>query len=381
MELRQVSLTTLNAAALAPLMQIRPDVILVFAAPRFFTEPGLAETLASAFPKARRIGASTAGEISGHGVDEDSLVVTAVRFERITTRIATTDLIDLEDCHAAGRRLGEGLAAPDLRGVILLSQGVGVNGSKLIDGAVSALGPTIPLTGGLAGDNGTFSKTWTLLDERISGTMLVALGLYGDAVDFAHGSFGGWQSFGPARRATRADGNVLYELDGTPALEIYKRYLGEHARDLPASGLLFPFAVLSDERQETGLIRTLLAVNEDDGSLVLAGDIPENAFLRLMHASTEALVDGAELAAVAARRMVESDTPSLGLLISCVGRKLAMGDRVEEEIEAVGSVFGPGCTLAGFYSNGEISPFLDSTECKLHNETMTVTYITEKTIG
>jgi hypothetical protein len=203
------------------------------------------------------------------------------------------------------------------------------------------------------------------------------VGLYGDALAFSHGSFGGWSPFGPARKVTRSDNNVLFELDGEPALEVYKRYLGEHAKGLPASGLLFPFAMLGSDHNEVGLIRTILGVDEANGSLTLAGDIDTNGFLKLMHASTDALVDGAEAAAQAAKLMQSTERPGLALLVSCVGRKLVMGGRVDEEVEAVGDVFGRGATLAGFYSYGEISPFSRAVECKLHNQTMTITYIAE----
>ena len=378
MQIKQAVTSTLNLADLLPLAEINPNLVLVFAAPNFFKQPDFAAQLAAAFPDARRIGASTAGEISNQGVSEDSAVITAIRFERTPFKLAATDISGMEDSLGAGQRLAEQLKAPDLKAVMLLSQGVAVNGSELIAGVVGVLGKQIPLTGGLAGDNGAFSQTWTLLNNTVSDKMMLAIGLYGDDLTFAHGSFGGWQSFGPARRATKAIGNVLYELDGEPALEIYRRYLGEYASGLPASGLLFPFAILADDRQESGLLRTLLGIDETVGSLTLAGDIPAGGYLKLMHASTEALIDGAEAAAEAAHKMTNASGQGLALLVSCIGRKLVMGDRVDEEVEAVAAVFGQNCALAGFYSYGEISPFIETTECKLHNQTMTITYLSEK---
>lgn len=378
MQARQAVITALTDASLIPLKGIEPQLVLGFAAPRFFSDPDFASWLGRAFPDARRLVVSTAGEISSQGVSSDSAVITALHFDRASFRIASTDVDGMEDSLDAGRRLAAQFPAQDLKAVILLSQGVRVNGSELIAGAVSVLGKSIPLTGGLAGDNGTFTGTWALLDDQVSDKLMLAIGLYGEALDFAHGSFGGWHSFGPARRATRAVGNVLYELDGEPALDIYRRYLGNYAKDLPASGLLFPFAILSGDREETGLIRTLLGIDEAAGSLTLAGDIPQDGYLKLMHASTEALVDGAEAAADAVRRMARGGGQGLGILVSCIGRKLVMGDRVDEEVEAVGEVLGQDCVLTGFYSNGEISPFLETTECKLHNQTMTITYLGEQ---
>ena len=239
------------------------------------------------------------------------------------------------------------------------------------------MGAQVPITGGLAGDGGAFAQTWVLDDQGVSASRITCVGLYGAGLTFTHGSFGGWSPFGPARKVTRCDNNVLFELDGEPALEVYKRYLGEHAKGLPASGLLFPFAMLGSDHNEIGLIRTILGVDEAAGSLTLAGDIDPDGYLKLMHASTDALVDGAEAAAEAAQEMQKNPGEGLALLVSCVGRKLVMGGRVDEEVEAVADVFGTGATLAGFYSYGEISPSEGLSECKLHNQTMTITYISE----
>ncbi|MBS2025464.1 MAG: FIST C-terminal domain-containing protein [Deltaproteobacteria bacterium] len=373
MKTAQVSVRTLDPAALAPLAELEPQLVLAFGAPAIFADPGFHPWLRAAFGDAQLAGCSTAGEISGDGVADGSVVVTAIRFARPDFKVASTDLASMSDSEAAGARLGAALASAELRDVWMLSQGVQVNGSALIAGVRAAAGPDVVISGGLAGDGGAFQKTYTLGSDGVSDKRVIAIG-FGKGAQLSHGTFGGWQPFGPARLATRTSGNILHELDGEPALEVYKRYLGEYASGLPASGLLFPFALLGEDHGAIGLIRTILGVDPATGSLTFAGDIPQGSYLRLMHASTDALVDGAQAAARAAAQAGASEG-GLTLLVSCVGRKLVMGGRIEEEIEAVSEVI-PG-TVAGFYSYGEISPFLSATDCRLHNQTMTITHLSE----
>ena len=364
---------------LAPLAAIAPQLVLVFGAVERMTEHGLVESLKSAFPEAELAGCTTAGEIGAGGVSDGALVVVALRFSGSRVQLAATDLADMEDSRAAGQRLGLALGAPGLRHVLVLGQGVQINGSALIEGISEPLGTGVLLSGGLAGDGGAFERTWTLSNRGLSQRQIVAIGFSGEELRVSNGSFHGWKPFGPVRKVTRSAGNVLFELDGQPALDIYKRYLGEYAKGLPASGLLFPFEMLGEDRGALGLIRTILGVDESAGSLVLAGNIVEDGYLRLMHASTDSLVDGAMAAAEAAHDAAPGADPgeSLVLLVSCVGRKLVMGARVDEEVEAVQTVFGPKASIAGFYSNGEISPMRDLLTCHLHNQTMTVTHIAE----
>jgi hypothetical protein len=379
MQVRQIVLKTVAGAdtSLAALAGIKPQLVTVFGAVPFFTDKAFQAALRAALPDAAIIGCSTAGEISNGGVADGSCVITAVNFSGTRIRTATSPLRGMADSLAAGARIGGELAATDLRALMVFGPGVQINGSALVDGIASKVGMTT-ITGGLAGDGGAFAQTWTLGQAGVGDNAIVAVGLYGDALDFAHGSFGGWEPFGPARKVTRCDGNVLYELDGEPALEVYKRYLGDHAKGLPASGLLFPFAMVGEDHNAIGLIRTILGVDEANGSLTLAGAINPDGYLKLMHASTDRLVNGAESAAEAAQEMRQSSGDSLAILVSCVGRKLVMGDRVDEEVEAVAEVFGSKATLTGFYSYGEISPFTPGSACHLHNQTMTITWMGEK---
>ena len=378
MKLQQLVLKDSNnfRQQLEPLAALAPNLVIVFGAPAFFAPGGDAGKFGEVFPGAAMIGCSTAGEVSAAGVQDDRCVVTAVRFERARILAGSTDLAGMADSRAAGGRLAREIAAADLRAVLVFGQGVNINGSALVEGMNEVLGTSIPITGGLAGDNGAFAQTWTLGREGASDRAVVAVGLAGEGLQVGHGSFGGWETFGPARKVTRCENNVLYQLDGEPALEVYKRYLGEYARDLPSSGLLFPFAMVGDG-DEVGLIRTILGIDEKLGSLTLAGEILQDGYLKLMHASTDALVDGAEAAAKAVQAMGRLPAPALAILVSCVGRKLVMGDRVDEEIEAVAAVLGKDAVCAGFYSYGEISPFAPGMSCKLHNQTMTITTLAE----
>lgn len=361
------------------LSALNPNLVILFGSADCFAPGAWVAKICEKFPKAQVIGCSTAGEISNSGVADNTLVVTGCHFENPEFQPASAEVKTMFETKKAGTSLGQALKKPGLTGVFVLGKGLDVNGSALIEGIREAVGNDVVITGGLAGDGGKFKQTFTVLNGTVNDNRVVALGIYGENVKVAFGSMGGWQPFGPVRRITKSKENVLFELDGKPALEIYKSYLGDKAKELPASGLLYPFALLKDNQDTTGIIRTILAVDEKDQSLTLAGDVPQNGIVRLMHASNEGLVAGARGAAEATAKEMkfEKDGDGLGILISCVGRKLVMGSDVEDELDAVNEVFGAG-TVTGFYSYGEICPQTGFSECKLHNQTMTITYLYEK---
>ncbi len=352
-------------------------VVLAFGAPSFRDAPAALGELRRALPRSRALGCSTAGEILQDRIHDESLVVAIARFDAVRARTASAPIAPGKASFAAGQALAGQLAAPGLRAVFVLSEGLAVNGSELVRGLQVGLPAGTSVTGGLAADGTSFGRTWVLDGEGPASHRAVALGLYGDRLLTTHGSKGGWDIFGLERRVTRSAGNVLYELDGKPALALYKDYLGDRATGLPATALLFPLAVRARTGDEKHLVRTVLAVDEEEQSLTFAGDIPEGCLAQLMRANFDRLIDGAHGAAKLAQ-VQEGDGPVLLVAISCVGRRLVLGERTEEEVEATLDVLPrPATRQVGFYSYGEISPFAAG-GCDLHNQTMTLTTFSER---
>lgn len=379
MKTTQVMLTKkdFTAADLSKVQAADPNWVTVFGHPSYFETGDLGKRLKTIFPKAEIIGCSTAGEISNDGVFDNRLIVTGVKMKNPSIRATWCEINGIDDSKNSGASLAAHFNQNDLKGIFVLSQGVNVNGSDLIAGIKSKVHENTVITGGLAGDAGAFQKTYVLCNDKVGSNITAGIAFYGTKLRIGFGSMGGWEPFGPVRRVTKSKANVLYTLDGEPALSLYKKYLGDHAKGLPASGLLFPFAILKENGDQTGLIRTILAVDEKEGSLTFAGDVPENSIVRLMSAKTTNLVNGAAGAAQNAfQQMGDHTGDAFVLLVSCVGRKLVMADDVEDEVDAVQNIVKNGA-VTGFYSYGEIAPFAGLQDCKLHNQTMTVSYFAE----
>lgn len=352
------------------------QLVLVFGDRYILREQSLVAQIKTAYPSAHILGCSTAGEICGTQVSDHSLVTTAVSFEHTWLKGAQVELHLAENSFQAGECLARSLDFERLVHVLVLSDGLAVNGSDLVRGLTKYLPDSVTVTGGLAGDGARFEETLVFWDGAPKRNMVAVLGLYGSRLKVGYGSMGGWDPFGPERLITRSKGNVLYEFDGRSALDLYKKYLGEQAQGLPATGLFFPLS-LRGKAGKTGVVRTILSINEQEQSITFAGDVPEGAYARLMKANFDRLIDGAAGAARASYQAVGSTSPDLAILISCVGRKLVLRQRIEEEVEGVRDILGEHTILTGFYSYGEISPFTFGAKCELHNQTMTITTFSE----
>ena len=354
------------------------QLVFVFGGRSELEESDRYDELKDFYPNADIVIGSTAGEIMDTHVVDNHIIATAVSFEKSTFKTAKINISEAQDSFSVGKTLGKSLDSKGLLYVFILSDGQIVNGSDLLEGLTQVIHKDVPITGGLAGDGPNFQKTLVGLNSAPVEGEIVIVGFYGESLTIGHGSKGGWDPFGPERLVTKSDKNVLYELDGQNALDLYKKYLGEQASELPGSALLFPLSIWGKDI-EVPVVRTVLKIDEENKSMTFAGNLPVGSRARLMKANFDRLIDGAITASndTFERINTSSSSPELAILISCVGRKLVLNQRIEEETEGVRDVLGDKPILCGFYSYGELSPFVPNAKCELHNQTMTITTLSE----
>ncbi|MCF8241764.1 MAG: FIST C-terminal domain-containing protein [Melioribacteraceae bacterium] len=354
-----------------------PHLIIIFGNKLLLRDTDLIRSLKNDYNCEAIIGCSTAGEIHLDNVSDNSLVVNAIHFNNTKVECAKVELKNTTDSYNAGVKLAKSFPHQNLKHVFVLSDGININGSNLVYGIADNLPANVNITGGLSADEDKFKETVILMNDQVESKVVVGVGFYGDNLKVSCGSFGGWDPFGPERIVTKSEQNIVYEFDGKPSLELYKKYLGEYSKDLPASGLLFPLSIRLPDG-ENRLVRTILSIDENNQSMIFAGNVPQGSFARLMKANFDRLLDGAVEAANTALEAFQNIKPQFMILISCVGRKLILKQRVDEEIEGVKERVGPGPVITGFYSYGEIAPFKNNSKCELHNQTMTITAFAEQ---
>lgn len=355
---------------------VQAQLVFAFGGRDILTGLDMYNDLRKQFPVADILMCSTSGEISDTEVNDNSVAVTAIEFAHTTIRIARVNMADHPDSKSAGSAVSSALQGDALQHIFVISDGLHVNGTTLVEGIQSMLPKDVSVTGGLAGDGALFTTTIVGYNGEATSKEIVAIGLYGDRLKVGYASFGGWTPFGTERLVTKSEANILYELDGKPALELYKTFLGDKAAELPASALLFPLSINNPDAPEGRLVRTILTIDEDKNSMTFAGDIPQGSTVRLMKSNFNDLVNGAEKAAEISHDILGTK-PELAILVSCVGRKLMMGQHIEDETEIIREVLGDAVPMTGFYSYGELAPATKNQSCLLHNQTMTITLFAE----
>lgn len=350
------------------------QLVFVFGDRDLVAETSLYEQIRQFYKEAYITIVSTAGNILGDKVTENSVTVSALCFDKTKVWFTETTIENTFDSKNVGRKLAEFLPTEDLVHSIVLSDGLLVNGTELVHSINKYLPEHVTVTGGLSGDGSRFAKTLVGINRTPEKQHIVLIGLYSKHLKVGYATGGGWSSTENSYTITKAEGNVLYEMNGERALDVYKKLLGDKVKELPGSALLFP---LSLEIPEEGAVtRTILGVDEENGSMTFAGDMPQGAVAHVMQASEEDLINSAGAAGTQASA---SGNAQFALLVSCVGRRLLLKERSSGEVKAVRNAIGEKVPVHGFYSYGELCPGERSgKQCLLHNQTMTVTVFSEE---
>ena len=322
------------------------------------------------------VGCTTAGEMSSDGYHKGSAVLGGIISDQIEFSIAYVENLS-KDFELAGKRLADRLAAI-IQYVQLFSDGISGNGCAILRGMMSVLGERVPIAGGTAGDSGKFHRTWQFAGRKLLTDAAVAIGFSGN-FHLGTGVRSGWSPIGLAKKVTRASGNILYELNGEPALQVYERFLGKHAQNLPAVGVEYPLGLvgrcLDDDHQDYYLLRATMSVDRQRGSIQFAGEIPQGAVVHFTCGDSNSILAATTDAARLAGVELGDASPVMVFFYSCMARKIVLGQRTQEELDRVRKIFGTEVPVLGFYTYGEYSRISCDHPSLLHNETATISVI------
>jgi hypothetical protein len=365
----------LLADALTGKLEQLPDACWLFCAPKAGID-ALLSGISDVVQTENIIGCTTDGEIYDKGLSTGSAVLGGIATDQLQFHTVVVENLAGRS-EAAGRRLASDLPA-SVAYVQLFSDGLSGNGCAILRGMAAVLGEELPIAGGTAGDDGKFEQTWQFAGNRVFTDAAVAIGFSGE-LKLGTGIRSGWSPIGLAKKVTRASGNILYELNGEPALKVFERFLGKHAEKLPSIGVEYPISLLGRwgdvGENEYQLLRATMSVNRADGSIIFAGEIPEGAMVSLTCGDTVSILDAAEKAAQLAISDLGDATPAVIYCYSCMARKIVLGRRTREEIERIRRTVGSSVPIMGFYTYGEFCRMQCNGPTYLHNETVTLSVI------
>jgi hypothetical protein len=346
------------------------QLVLSFGEKLAIIDPAVYQSLKLRYPQADIVMCSTAGEIVNDRMEVNTVNATALTFDRTPIGSACVNVKDFSDSYEAGMALCGQLPQSGLTYIMLISDGGVVNGTDLLKGMYACIGNQVIISGGMAGDG--LHSSWTVVGLNAvprSGN-IVAVGFYGDYIHVSTASKGGWKEFGAHHYITSSVKNKVYEIDNQDCVSFYNNQLGSYMNSLPAARLLFPLAIVAENDEH--LIRGVLSVDDDNGAITFAGDLPVGTKVRFAKASFMDLINAADTAVneLAGGGPYE---PDYLMITSCVGRRIVLGPGVDEEIRAVRNGLSGEPPISGFYSCGEFGPDKSGLPAQLHNQTITLT--------
>lgn len=350
------------------------QLVLVFGSRTLLSTVGFYDEIRSSYPKAQILMNSTSGEIIDTQVNEDTISLTAIRFGNTRFQTTSVNILECDSAESAGHQIAKSLIAANLTNILVFADGQHVNGQKLVLGIGENITHSVVISGGLAGDGNKFQKTLLGLNEQPREGKIIAVGFYGNHLSVSTGRMDGWEEFGHEIQITKSNQHTLLELNHEPALKVYNQFINTNIPSKDGYTLLSPISIKTKEAPYS-IIRTIISINEDEKSITFNGIVPQGSYIKMMKANYESLINAATSAALNSARNISK--PELAIIISNVGRKIILSQRIEEEVEVIREVLGETTAITGFYSYGDISFVKGASKSESNNQSMTITTMRE----
>jgi serine phosphatase RsbU (regulator of sigma subunit) len=287
------------------------------------------------------IGTTTAGEIYNGNIGKGSITISIMEFEHTSF---INKHFNNEDNFELGVDIANSLFVDNTKVMILFIEGLLNNGNDVVDG-IASVDNTIPIAGGMAGDNGAFSKTYIFDNNGVYENGAVAVSLNSKVLNVLTNYQLNWQAIGKFMTITKAKKNRLYEIDGIPASDIYRRYLGDKiGDDLPHSAIEFPLLKIEENGLE--ICRTFVHKFDEDGSLLTIGNLDVGDKVRLAFGNVDLIINGANEDI----RNYQYFQPEAIFTYSCASRITFLQSDVVRELQPLNDI----APIAGFFTYGEI---------------------------
>lgn len=334
------------------------------------------DQIQTTFPQIELIGSTTNGEMSSvMGFQEDSLTLLLFCTDRLEIRAGLGRETSKNMAGAVDEAIATATAKlsspPQL--CLTFADGLTVSGVSMLEALKQGLGAQVPIVGGIAADNYVLEKTYQFFQGEVVSDAIPIL-LFSGELLYSYGVASGWQPIGKQSLVTKAEGNIVYEIDGQPALDFYEYYLGI---DRFSGGYAIHALAIVEADLTNFYLRAPVKYDREAGSITFFSDIPVGAIVQNTTAVRQDILKATETSFQSALAGYPGDSPAVALLVSCAARQRLLGTQANEEFEIVKANLPAGLPCCGFYSYGEISPLVDATapragghkETQFHNQT------------
>jgi len=326
----------------------------------------LVDEINKAYPGIQLIGGTVDGEMSSKiGFTEDSIALTLFYSDEVDIHSGVAENIPEDMTRTIPPAIEKTLNLSQKEGKLcfMIPVSLTASGTMVLEKFRESLGEIFPIFGVSASDQWQFKQTYQFYNTKVledSVPFLIFSGpiLYGSGVET------GWTPRGDFARVTKVDGHIVYEIGGKSAIDFYQEFIGD---DLAAAGI-HPLAVFENEAATRFYLRAPLSPNYEDGSIVFAADLYENALVKITIANTESILTACELAIKRSREDYPGNKPVLAICTSCAARKQILGTKTSKELMLV-SQGNPDLKVIGGYGFGEVAPVNRDKTSRFHNET------------